>query len=367
MTDNTSNKDSKQSIDQTLDQAIQASSEPVITKTVTAEECRLDIEQTASNDAESGVESDTKQVRSTQEILDMIRDRPKSNDSSSDSSSKAAEPTDFEKSLFVDGVVDWESYKELDELFGLFGAEARDVVDIRYASYQDGLLHLLQHCYGYFYSLMHDSERYQRDIKEINNAISSENISSNKANALEVKIIKLVWKGARIDKRRISTYANLLKNAWCKGKYDEGTTDSKGSILPSQFTKQVKLYGGINNFSRESVEQLRKQEELEKAGYKCNKDRKIDIARDAISAGVFKYNDYELQLKDLGTLSPSSAFFDGLRDGATVVTLCSWDRKQSKLVVRCAFDQNAKDGVVDKAELQFFESLRKAAIDKKGY
>ena len=106
-----SNQNEDLSNDQTLDQAIQASSEPVITKTVTAEECRVDIEQTASNDAESGVESDTKQVRSTQEILDMIRDRPKSNDSSSDSSSKAAEPTDFEKSLFVDGVVDWESYK----------------------------------------------------------------------------------------------------------------------------------------------------------------------------------------------------------------------------------------------------------------
>ena len=124
-----SNQNEDLSNDQTLDQAIQASSEPVITKTVTAEECRVDIEQTASNDAESEVESDTKQVRSTQEILDMIRDRPKSNDSSSDSSSKAAEPTDFEKSLFVDGVVDWENYKELDELFGLFNAEAVDGVE----------------------------------------------------------------------------------------------------------------------------------------------------------------------------------------------------------------------------------------------
>ena len=57
---------------------------------------------------------------------------------------------------------------------------------------------------------------------------------------------------------------------------------------------------------------------------------------------------------------------DELEGRCNVVTLCSWDRKQSKLVVRCAFDQNAKDGVVDKAELQFFE-LSEGSIDKKGY
>lgn len=367
MTENVNGNNEELSNDQMLDQAIQASSEPVITKSVNAEECRIDIEQTASNDAESEIESSALQPKSTQEILDMIRSRPPSNDASSGNTSADVEPTDFEKSLFVHGVVDWENYKELDELFGLFNSEAINGIDVRYANYQDSLLHLLQHCYGYFYSLKHDSDRYQRDIKDINNAISSMNLSSNKGNALEVKIIKLAWKGTRIDKRRISTYANLLKNAWCKGKYEEGTTDSKGSILPSRFSKEVKLYGGIDNFSRESAEQLRKQEELEKAGYKSSKDRDIDIVRGAISAGTFKYNDYELTLNDVGSLSPSNNFFDSLRDGASVVTLCSWDRKQSKLIVRFGFDEDAKDGVVDKAEHQFFKILRKAAIDKKGY
>jgi hypothetical protein len=362
-----SNQNEDISNDQTLDQAIQASSEPVITKTVTAEECRVDIEQTASNDSESEVESDTKQVRSTQEILDMIRDRPKSNDSSSDSSSKAAEPTDFEKSLFVDGVVDWKNYKGIDELFDLFNAEAVNGVDVRYASYQDGLLHLLQHCYGYFYSLKHDSERYQEDIKSINHSISSVNLSSNKANPLEVKIIKLVWKGTQISRSRISAYANILKNAWCKGPIEKNVTDNDGRVLPSVLAKQVKLYGGLESYSRQSQAQLNDAEHLRKSGYTNSKDRKIDIVRDAMTKGEFVYNDEKLQMAELGRLTCDGFAPDSFRDGERFLVLGTWDAKKCEININATFEEDKPDGVVNKAELQFYERMKKLALKRTGH
>lgn len=335
-----------------------------VDKVLNADECRIDIDTEVGCDSNS-IENGGR--RTVEEIINMIRSSEGAADCVSKKSKSETEYSDFEKSLFVNGVVDWKSYISRDKLFQAFNYEAINAVDVRFSSYQDGLLHLLQHCYGYFYQLKTNSERYAVDIKEIDAAISSVNLSNNKGNPLEVKIIKLVWKGSGIDRRRISTYANLLKNAWCKGEYKEGITDDNGSILPSVFANQVKLYGGINSFSRLSAEQVRKNKQLEESGYKNSKDRKIDIAREALRTGVFKYNDYELPLKNVGSLSPNTQLFNDLRDGSTVVALCSWNRDTSELVVRCSFDENDQYGVTDKAEAQFFEIMRKQAIEAKGY
>ena len=338
-----------------------------VTRKMSEDEYSMEIE--VSNDGGAQSDSAEEQNSSVSEgsVFDKIIERSKATKQTSEDEAAKVEHSEFEKSLFVGGQVDWVSYIDREKLFEAFNYEAVNTVDVRFSSYQKGLLHLLQHCYSYFYALKTDSERYSRDIKDIDNAISSMNLSSNKKNALEVKIIKLVWKGTNIDRRRISTYANLLKNAWCKGEVKAGVTDEKGSILPSQFSKQIEVHGGINQFSRQSAAFLRKQAELQKSGYTNSKDRNIDLVRDAIRSGVFRYNDYELTLKEVATLVPSTDFFNNCSDGEVIVTLCTWDRSSSELKLRYCFGQDNKDGVVDKAESQYFEELKKSAIEKKGY
>ena len=83
-----------------------------------------------------------------EERLEAIRSRESASDANSAGAESPYTPTGFEKSLFVDGVVDWRSYVDQDELFSLLNDEAINGVDVRFAKYQDALLHLLQHCYG---------------------------------------------------------------------------------------------------------------------------------------------------------------------------------------------------------------------------
>ena len=96
--------------------------------------------------------------------------------------------TDFDKSLFKNGNVDFENYIGVQQLFDKFRDEATNGVDVRFADYQKSLVHLLKHCYGYMYALKTDSERYNTDIKVINNAISGLNKTSNANNELSAKI-----------------------------------------------------------------------------------------------------------------------------------------------------------------------------------
>ena len=94
--------------------------------------------------------------------------------------------TDFDKSLFKNGNVDFKNYIGVQQLFDKFSSEA-EIVDVRFADYQQSLLHLLKHCYGYMYALKTDSERHETDIKHINNVISGLNKTSNKNNPLSAK------------------------------------------------------------------------------------------------------------------------------------------------------------------------------------
>ena len=71
--------------------------------------------------------------------------------------------TDFDKSLFKNGNVDFKNYIGVQQLFDKFRDEAQ-IVDVRFADYQQSLLHLLKHCYGYMYALKTNSERHETDI-----------------------------------------------------------------------------------------------------------------------------------------------------------------------------------------------------------
>ena len=196
--------------------------------------------------------------------------------------------TDFDKSLFKNGNVDFKNYIGVQQLFDKFRDEAQ-IVDVRFADYQQSLLHLLKHCYGYMYALKTNSERHETDIKHINSAISGLNKTSNKGNPLSAKIVKLVFRDS-VDRKRISTYAKLLDNAWCKGEVDD-YTDDNGAVLPQYFEKEVMAYGGINNFSRMSANAIEKQQQLKAEGYNSLSEKKIDAFRNAVKTEQFSWYD----------------------------------------------------------------------------
>ena len=266
-------------------------------------------------------------------------------------------PSDFEKALFEDNTVDFESYIECDALFKTLNEEALGSVDVRYANYQKSLLHLLQHCYGYFYALKSNSERYEKDIKLINSAIASSNLRSNKGNSLSAKIIKLAWKGSKVDRKKLSNYSKLLDNAWCKSRTNHHT-DKNGAVLPKHFSEDVMEQGGISSYSRMSAAHQKKQKALEAEGYDCLGDKQIDLMRDAIQREAFTYADKTIDLMYSARLPSDNDFSQELRDGERICALLKWDLDNNEFRVVDTYRETDKDGVVDKAELTLYNKLK---------
>lgn len=267
---------------------------------------------------------------------------------------------DWERGLFdnVNSSVDFESYIECNALFKALNEEALGSIDVRYANYQQSLLHLLQHCYGYFYTLKSDSERYEKDIKSINSAIAASNLRNNKGNSLSAKIIKLAWKGSKVDRRKLSSYSKLLDNAWCKGRVSYHT-DKNGAVLPKHFSEDVMDYGGISSYSRMSASHLKRQEALKAEGYDCLGDKQIDLMRDAIQREEFTYSEQTIKLKCSAKLPSDNSFSQELRDGDRVCALLKWDLGNKEFKVVYTYNEGDQDGVVDKAEQTLYNKLKK--------
>ena len=267
--------------------------------------------------------------------------------------------TDFDKSLFKNGNVDFKNYIGVQQLFDKFRDEAQ-IVDVRFADYQQSLLHLLKHCYGYMYALKTNSERHENDVKHINNVISGLNKTSNKGNPLSAKIVKLVFRDS-VDRKRISTYAKLLDNAWCKGEVDD-YTDDNGAVLPQYFEKEVMAYGGINNFSRMSANAIEKQQQLKAEGYNSLSEKKIDAFRNAVKTEQFSWYDKGITMPKI----KNRFVFDDNKmnaygDGEFVCFLASYDRQAQSFIPLSAYRQDEADGIVDKAELGAFDIWLKKA------
>lgn len=268
--------------------------------------------------------------------------------------------TDFDKSLFKNGNVDFKNYIGVQQLFDKFRDEATNGVEVRFADYQQSLLHLLKHCYGYMYALKTDSERHETDIKHINNVISGLNKTSNKGNPLSAKIVKLVFRDS-VDRKRISTYAKLLDNAWCKGEVDD-YTDDNGAVLPQYFEKEVMARGGINNFSRMSANAIEKQQQLKAEGYNSLSEKKIDAFRNAVKTEQFSWYDNGITMPKI----KNRFVFDDNKmnaygDGEFVCFLASYDRQAQSFIPLSAYRQDGADGIVDKAELGAFDLWLKRA------
>ena len=270
--------------------------------------------------------------------------------------------TDFDKSLFENGNVDFENYIGVQQLFDKFRDEATNGVDVRFADYQKSLVHLLKHCYGYMYALKTDSERYNTDIKVINNAISGLNKTSNANNPLSAKIIKMIWQ-KQIDRKRTSTYAKVLENAWCRGVIDS-TTDSKGRLLPKHFERVV-LDSGIVDFSRETANSIANAQQLEKEGYTSLAHKKLCHVEDAISSGEFEWNGNKVAMpKPKFTFSvKGNASFNSTRDGKVLSFLCKYDEKNENLVPIYAYGDEQSE-LMSKTKLTLFNSLNKRAVEK---
>ena len=270
--------------------------------------------------------------------------------------------TDFDKSLFPKGNVDFENYIEVNTLFDKFREEATNGVDVRFADYQKSLVHLLKHCYGYMYALKTDSERYNADIKVINNAISRLNKTSNANNPLSAKIIKMIWQNL-IDRKRTSTYAKVLENAWCRGVVDR-TTDSKGRLLPKHF-EQVVLMSGIQNFSRETANSIANAEQLEREGFNSLTHKKLCYIDDAIRDGEFEWNGNKIAMpKAKFTFSvKGNDNFKSSRDGEVLCFLCKYDDANNNLVPIYAYGEEHNE-LMSKNKLALFNIMNKRAVEK---
>lgn len=275
-----------------------------------------------------------------------------------DSAPEGRAHSQFEKKLFETGEVDYRTYIEVKRLFEAFNEEAKSGVDIRYHDYQECLLTLLLHCYGYFYTLMTDTERYRKDIEVINSRIRPFNKNSNKDNSLSSKIIKLVWNG-QLDRKRISTYSKVLDNAWVKGKPSH-YTDRDGRVLPEFFVADIRSHGGINDYSRLSKGELDNKARLEKEGYTCAREKKLDKAGQILRSEKLIYNDKAFKISPPFKAQAVSPDFSNFHDGEIFTCLAKWDEQNSQVGIFAFYEE--KDSITEKAKLTFYEALKKEAI-----
>ena len=157
--------------------------------------------------------------------------------------------SEFEKSLFQNekGIVDFQNYVYAPVLFPLLTKEVLQGAEKKYSAYKDSLLHVLQHCYGYYYMLMTTTDKNRRkvEVKYINECIEDMNKTSNVNNALYGKIIKLAWRDSGISSKRISTYGSLLNNAFTKGDLIDGRTGRRRTYSTgAYFSEAVAKTGG---------------------------------------------------------------------------------------------------------------------------
>ena len=263
----------------------------------------------------------------------------------------------WESSLFSnrDKSVDFESYINAEKLFDAL-KEGVDRSEVFFANHQEGLLHILQHCYGYFYMLKNDKDRRAKDLKWIDSQIEKMNQSSNLKNSLHTKIIKLAWRHTDIDRKRISNYANLLNNAYTKGSEIEGKTDDDGCIRPKYFCEVVLDYGGISAFSRMSKSAIRESQDLNRQGFKNTRERDIRDITEAIDKGEFSMFgekepiaeiDFREKLKKLG-------------DGEFGIVLVRKDKAKGAIE---PLYTNSDAGITESVLLKMYRELEKNGKD----
>lgn len=277
----------------------------------------------------------------------------------------ASEVTPFESSLFKDGKVDFKNYVGVTELFTKLSDEAKLGVDVAYADYQTSLIHLLKHCYGYFYALKNNTERYHSDIKQIDQAIRSSNLNSNSNNPLEMKIIKLAWgHDENVDRRRLSTYAKTLTHAWCKGEMD-AHTDEYGSVKPEHFFEEVMSYGGVQAFSRQSKTSLYEKAQLAEEGYTSIEEKKRAYLREALTTGTLEWGEKERELPKANIVLKKESVKVGqhppkTRDGSRVLLYLEWEEAKEQYKLHQYWDaSDKKNAVVKAAELSMFSYFLK--------
>ena len=236
--------------------------------------------------------------------------------------------SEFEKSLFQNekGIVDFQNYVYAPVLFPLLTKEVLQGAEKKYSAYKDSLLHVLQHCYGYYYMLMTTTDKNRRkvEVKYINECIEDMNKTSNINNALYGKIIKLAWRDSGISSKRISTYGSLLNNAFTKGDLIDGKTDDEGRILPEHFSEAVAKTGGISAFSRVNKESALRSEKLKSEGFQTEGEKALELAKKAIISGEFIADIEDSKTIPIQPIDVSSELL-ALEDGSFAVVLFKHD------------------------------------------
>jgi hypothetical protein len=200
--------------------------------------------------------------------------------------------TEWERGLYSNGKVFSHNFVNSETLFSKW-QEGVEVSEVMFANYQTSLLYVLQHIYSYYYNVetMTLRDAKHDEVKRIDEAVAPLNERDNSNIPLANKLVKLAWakhieKGT-IDRKRISTYAKAMENAFVKGEHIESCTDDKGRVKPKHFMDVVKNNGGISSFSRLSKQQIELNKEIADSDYDSVEERTVAEFKQSISNGVF--------------------------------------------------------------------------------
>ena len=206
--------------------------------------------------------------------------------------SKDFDATEWERGLYENNKVFSNNFVSSKTLFSKW-QEGVEQSEVMFANYQTSLLYVLQHIYSYYYNVetMTIREMKQDEVKRIDEAVAPLNERDNSNLPLANKLVKLAWakhiENKTIDRKRISTYAKAMENAFVKGEHIQSFTDNEGRVLPKHFMEVVKNNGGISSFSRLSKKQIELNKEIADSDYDSVEERTVAEFKQSISNGVF--------------------------------------------------------------------------------
>ena len=123
--------------------------------------------------------------------------------------------------------------------------ELRKTAEAVMSDHHDKLYTLLSHCYGIYYQISIAAENEQEVLgKEIDKLFNLEITEGREeSKTLHTKIVRLVFENNQPDRKQVSRYASVLRNAFDMDTQRDLYTDSMARIAPLHFKDWINAKG----------------------------------------------------------------------------------------------------------------------------
>ena len=122
--------------------------------------------------------------------------------------------------------------------------QLRKTADAVMSDHHDKLYTLLSQCYGIYYQISLAGDNQEKLENEIDKLYNLEiTVDREESKTLHTKIVRLVFENNQPDRKQVSRYASVLRNAFESDTARDLYTDSMARIAPEHFRDWISVKG----------------------------------------------------------------------------------------------------------------------------